>query len=296
MGRRAFEPALRGGPSGRNGRDRTACDLFSGSRVRVVVAAKWEPVGAGHFPRGIEHVDGPPARKYISFLVNDTSSPVAAFFDVDRTLIEINSGRAWIEHQWRTGQISIFEATRSVWWLSKYWLSILAFDEVTTKVVQGYAGTNVAELEAEIRRWFDENIAQTICKEARIAVEKHRAQGHILVILTSGSQFSTRPLQQALEIDHLVCTEVEQADGILTGDYRRPAAYGEGKLRWAREFAERQGVNLAHSFFYTDSYSDRPMLDAVGEPRVINPDPRLRRYAIVRDWEIRTWRAENNIS
>jgi HAD superfamily hydrolase (TIGR01490 family) len=216
---------------------------------------------------------------------------VGAFFDVDRTLIEVNSGRIWVEYLWRQNKISIPYAMRSAWWLAKYWLSALDYDQVTAEVVRAYAGQSVEELESEVRAWFDEEIAPTICREAREAVEKHRKLGHVLVVLTSGSQFSTKPLQEELGIDHLVCTEVEVADGVLTGEYFPPTAYGEGKLTRAREFAERENIDLSRSFFYTDSYSDRPMLDAVGNPRVVNPDPRLKRFAIAKGWGFDRWSA-----
>src|SRR2546430_2634453 len=66
----------------------------------------------------------------------------------------------------------------------------------------------------------------------------------------------------------------------------RPVCYGEGKIYWAQRFATAQGVDLGRSYFYTDSITDLPVLERVGEPRIVNPDPRLRRVAARRGWPV----------
>jgi phosphoserine phosphatase len=93
-----------------------------------------------------------------------------------------------------------------------------------------------------------------------------------------------------LNIPHVLCTEVQVDDsGALTGEYKRPACYGAGKVHWAEDFARRHGISLAHSHFYSDSFSDRPMLERVGHAYAINPDPRLKRFARARGWPIEEW-------
>ena len=66
----------------------------------------------------------------------------------------------------------------------------------------------------------------------------------------------------------------------------RPVCYGAGKTYWAERFAAAEGLDLARSYFYTDSITDLPVLERVGEPRVVNPDPRLRRAAMRRGWPV----------
>lgn len=222
---------------------------------------------------------------------SEAEGRVAAFFDVDHTLIEVNSGRKWLEYLWREGQISLPNALRSVKWLVQYRLSMLDYEEVTRRVTELYAGSSVADLQEEVNRWFQIEITPTITRQARERVEEHRRQGHLLVMLTSGTRFSTEPLRRALDIPHLLCTQVDEADGTLTGTYRAPACYGPGKVHWAEHFARRHGVDLERSYFYSDSYSDLPMLERVGRPRVVNPDPRLKRRAISRGWGYEIWKS-----
>jgi putative phosphoserine phosphatase / 1-acylglycerol-3-phosphate O-acyltransferase len=75
-------------------------------------------------------------------------------------------------------------------------------------------------------------------------------------------------------------------DGRFTGEAVRPVCYGDGKMYWAERFAAAEGLELDQSYFYTDSITDLPVLERVGEPRVVNPDPRLRRLALRRGWPV----------
>lgn len=216
---------------------------------------------------------------------------IAAFFDVDRTLIEVNSGAEWIRHEWRGGRLSLRRLLRALWWLTLYRLSWMDFEDVTTKATSDYLGRSVSDLENEVRAWFDSDIATWICKQGLQAVEYHRSQGHIIALLTSGTRFSAQPLAERLGIDHILCTELEAEQGVLTGRHLAPACGGSGKVVYAEKFAENHGIDMGKSYFYTDSMSDLPMLERVGEPRVINPDARLRRAAVARGWAWERWTA-----
>lgn len=216
---------------------------------------------------------------------------VAAFFDIDHTVLEINSGSKWIGYMWRTRQMGVVEVARALTWLAQYRFGLLDYDAMASRVLAGYAGREVEPLAEEIRVWFRDEVAWAICTEARAKIEQHRAAGDVLVLLTSATQFLTQPVAEVLSIEHMLCTRIEVDDGRFTGEFRRPACYGAGKVGHAEAFAAANGVDLRASYFYSDSYSDLPMLERVGQPRVVNPDPRLRRLARSRGWSIETWTA-----
>ena len=85
-------------------------------------------------------------------------------------------------------------------------------------------------------------------------------------------------------------TQIEVQGGKFTGRIHAPVCYGTGKVHWAEQFAAEKQIDLSQSWFYTDSYSDLPMLRRVGRRVVINPDPRLRRYARRAGWTVEEWR------
>ena len=86
-----------------------------------------------------------------------------------------------------------------------------------------------------------------------------------------------------------VCTHLVSEDGRLTGEVMPPVCYGPGKVVWGERFAAEHGVDLSASYFYTDSISDLPLLERVGQPVAVNPDPRLRRLARKRGWPIESF-------
>lgn len=220
-----------------------------------------------------------------------TTVRVGAFFDIDHTVLEVNSGTKWVGYQWKHDRMSLPELLRALWWTAQYRFGLLDFEAMAGRVVAQYEGQPVAPFEQEVDAWFREEIAATICTEARERIEAHRQQGHVLALLTSATRFLSAPVGQALGIEHVLCTEVGEAEGRFTGVHHRPACYGPGKVVRAEAFAAERGIDLDHSFFYSDSYSDLPMLERVGQPRVVNPDPRLRRLATRRGWDTQIWRA-----
>ena len=218
-------------------------------------------------------------------------SLVAAFFDVDRTVLSVNSGELWARHMWRTGKMPIGEAVRTLGWIIQYRLGFLDFDGVAARAAIDYAGRDYAEVAAEVKAWFDVEVAATVTASGRAQIEEHRRQGHRVALLTTGTRFVAELVAGLLDVDSgdILCTELEVESGHLTGRHLRPACGGPGKVARAQAYAERWGLNFERSYFYTDSYSDVPMLSRVGHPRVINPDRRLRRYARKREWEIESW-------
>jgi HAD superfamily hydrolase (TIGR01490 family) len=220
-----------------------------------------------------------------------TGGKVAAFFDVDHTLLECNSGYLWVRYLRRTGQMSLGRTLRALLWLARYKLALIDLEAVTAEAVRDWAGASVAGITKEVGAWFDAEIARWICPEGQARIARHLQDGHVVALLTSGTRFSVEPLAARLGVTHVLCTRLEETDGALTGRHLPPACAGAGKVIHAERFAAEHGIDLSRSYFYTDSLSDLPMLVRVGEPRVINPDPRLSRHARARGWPVEQWRA-----
>jgi HAD superfamily hydrolase (TIGR01490 family) len=215
---------------------------------------------------------------------------VAAFFDMDRTLLRCNTGARWIGFLRRRGEISAWKAARAAWWIVRYRLSLIDMEEVAAIVVAELKGQREALIVETTRRWFDDEIASEVAPRAREAIAYHRDQGHVVAILSSSTRYVTEPLAALLGIEHVLCTRLHiEEDGRFAGTHVRPSCYGRGKVHWAERFASERGVDLGASWFYTDSYSDLPMLERVGVRKVVNPDTRLARHARRAGWDIEEW-------
>jgi len=218
------------------------------------------------------------------------SSPVAAFFDLDRTLLDVNSATLWAKHELLSGNISARQFARVAVWNVLYHLSIIDIETAFREAVAHYHRRDYEELDDETRRWFARDVAHHLRKGARRALLDHRERGHRLVLLTSASVFEARAAATTWSLDDYLCNHFPiDGNGKLLGTFERPLCYGPGKLQRARGWASREGIDLATCYFYSDSLTDLPMLEGVGHPRVVSPDPRLRRTARKRGWPILQW-------
>ena len=113
----------------------------------------------------------------------------------------------------------------------------------------------------------------------------------MLAILSSSPTYVTGPSPEALGIEEVLSTRFEVENGLFTGRLVAPACFGAGKVHWAEALGRRRDLDLGESWFYTDSYTDLPMLERVGNRVIVNPDPRLRRAARQRGWPVENWRS-----
>lgn len=214
----------------------------------------------------------------------------AAFFDMDNTLLRIDSGMSWTRFLYRRGELPVSMIAKALYWRTLYKLALLDMDTVFTRLCLELEGDSEAEMIAKCDVWYRQHLATEVAPAARVAIEHHRRAGHLVVLATGSTCYAARPVARELGIDHVLSTELEvdASTGAFTG---RPSAlcFGTHKVTLAESWAARHGVDLAQSYFYSDSYNDLPMLERVGRAIAVNPDARLHRHALRRGWPVRHW-------
>ena len=211
---------------------------------------------------------------------------VAAFFDIDGTLIAKNSGPLYMKFLRQRGEIRRRDALRTIYYFLCYRLNLLDIERAIEHSSHWIRGRAEEEIAAHCRIWYRDMVRQYLMPEMVRRVREHRQAGHLVAILSSTTNYLAEPLAEELDIEHLLVSRRDIRDGPFTGELHRPLCYGDGKIHWARRFAAEHDVDLGASFFYTDSVTDLPMLEIVGHPQVVNPDPLLRRLARRRGWTI----------
>lgn len=211
---------------------------------------------------------------------------VAAFFDIDGTLIACNTARLYMQHLRATGRARRRDLARTLYYLGRYKLGLLDVNRALAVSLDWVRGWEEAAVRADCEAWYVSAVRPWIYPAMAATVAEHRGAGHVSVLLTSATRYLAEPLAADLGVEHVLVTRLVVRDGHFTGEAVRPVCYGAGKVHWAEWLAAREGVDLARSYFYTDSITDLPVLERVGEPRVVNPDPRLRRVAVRRGWPV----------
>lgn len=212
---------------------------------------------------------------------------IAALFDVDGTLIARNSAPLYMRHLRRTGQARRRDVARTLYFLLRYKLGMLDIERALAVSMEWVRGKVEAEIRSDCVAWYARDVRPHLYASMVATIQAHRRAGHHLAIVTSATRYLAEPLGAELGISDLLVSQLVVRDGRFTGEPVRPVCYGAGKIHWVERFAKQHDVDLAQSYFYTDSITDLPLLERVGLPRIINPDPRLRRLAQRRHWPIR---------
>lgn len=212
----------------------------------------------------------------------------AAFFDMDNTLLRVESGMSWVRFLYRRGELPPRMVAKALYWQALYKLALLDMDTVFTRLVEDLRGDSEAEMIAKCDVWYRDHVAPEVAPAALVAIEHHRQAGHLVVLATGSTQYAARPVARGVGIEHVLSSQLEVEGGVFTG---RPAAFcfGHHKVALAERWAEHHGVDLSASTFYSDSYNDLPMLERVGTPVAVNADARLRRHALRRGWAAPRW-------
>jgi HAD superfamily hydrolase (TIGR01490 family) len=214
----------------------------------------------------------------------------AALFDMDRTLLRVDSARLYTKFRRDRGEASLMEALRVALWATQYTLGVIDAPKVARKALESFRGRAESWLEESCAEWFPKYVLPEVQQAGRLAVQKHREAGDFVAIVTGATRYVAEPVAAELGIEHVICSELElDVEGCFTGRVVEPLCYGLGKIERAAKVAEREGFRLEQATFYSDSITDLPLLEAVKAPIVINPDRRLRKIANQRGWPIEAW-------
>ncbi len=216
-------------------------------------------------------------------------SRAGAFFDLDGTLLTVNSGRLWMRRERRLGRISRWQQLQAVFYLIGYRFGLIDMRRAMRKALQTVRGLDEQTVRRWTEQWYAEEVADFAAPGAWPVIAGHRRAGDRLLLLTSSSPYEAEAARRHFGLDDALSTRYAVRDGRFTGDVELPLCYGAGKVQIAERAAAVHGLDLSRSTFYSDSITDLPMLERVGRPRVVAPDPRLRRLARRRGWPVLDW-------
>lgn len=213
-----------------------------------------------------------------------------AFFDLDKTLLSVNSARLWIKNQSKNNAITSWQMLKFSYGLLRYYFGSANIETQINEAILLVKGKKETELLEEMSNFYHQEVKKNYRPGAMITLEKHRSKSDRLVLLTSCPQPLAILASQDLRLDDCLSTQFAvDTEGCYTGLADGQICYGEGKAKAAITFATKHQVPLHQCFFYTDSITDLPALALVGNPVAVNPDPRLNREAIKNQWPIVDW-------
>jgi HAD superfamily hydrolase (TIGR01490 family) len=212
----------------------------------------------------------------------------AAFFDLDKTLIEGSSALHFARAAYKNGMVSRSQLARDAWANLRFRLrgsTDEGTEQLKRRVLDAIAGQRTVDL-ARLGPHVLAGVLPLLYREVLEEAYAHQDAGRRAYIVTAASQELADVLAHVLVLDGGIGMRAEVRDGVYTGKPAGPFTYREGKAEAIRQLAAAEGIDLAESYAYSDSESDLPMLRAVGHPVAVNPDPALQRVAREEGWRI----------
>ncbi|MGZ8244181.1 histidinol-phosphatase [Methylomagnum sp.] len=210
-----------------------------------------------------------------------------AIFDLDNTLLAGDSDYLWGQFLVESGIVDrdYYERSNARFYedYKNGCLDIVQFLE--------FALGPLAAHDAEtLYRWraafVETKILPILLPAARALVERHRALGDTLLIITATNRFVTEPIAKLYGIGHLIATAPEFVAGRYTGRFVGTPCFREGKVTRLEEWLAEQGEDLSGGWFYSDSHNDLPLLSRVSHPVAVDPDETLARHAEAQGWPV----------
>ena len=209
-----------------------------------------------------------------------------AAFDLDKTLLSVNSSRLVVKMSRSFGLMTKQEYYQAIYYSFIYKFDLKDPNEILLSMMQWVKGLKEKEVihlaGKHIVPKMQKNIRQEMIKE----LEFHRRNNARLVLLSSALPYFCNPIAEYLRMDDVVCSLLEVIDGYFTGKPIRKLVFGEEKAVRMKEYCIASNFKLASSWYYGDAYSDRIILQSVWHPVCVKPEIKLGRLAKQKGWKI----------
>jgi HAD superfamily hydrolase (TIGR01490 family) len=212
-----------------------------------------------------------------------------ALFDLDHTLLPIDSDYEWGQFLVRTGAVDpvAFKNANDAFF-AQYQAGQLDPVEYLEFSLGTLARFPRVQLDAMHQQFMRETILPAILPQARALLQQHKDAGDLVAIITATNRYVTAPIAAALGVEHLIAAIPEEdAHGNLTGKLVGTPTQGQGKVTHTHAWLEKIGKPLSafgSSHFYSDSHNDIPLLSVVTHPVATNPNAALATHARNLGW------------
>jgi HAD superfamily hydrolase (TIGR01490 family) len=219
------------------------------------------------------------------------NSHIAAFFDFDETLLEVESGRLgiqWLRDRRLVPLGYIFKILLANFFYQRRLLS----DERMVKIMLTfYKKKHLADFQKGADNFYQSYLKPRLAPAILSRVHFHKNEGHLLVLISGSVRYLLEPVARDLEFDHLLCTDLEvDQNGRMTGKPAGLVCVNLNKKKLTLKLAQELELDLAKSYAYGNHHSDLPLLETVGNPYAVQPNRILERTARQRSWPILGYR------
>ena len=216
---------------------------------------------------------------------------IAAFFDFDSTLIDVESGRIGFQYLYEMREISLAFLLKILISDFLYKRNFISDVGIARIMLKFYKKRSLKDLADGAEAFYMDYLKPHLAPNILARLRGHKQAGHLTVLNSASVRYMLVPAVKDLEFDYLLCTDLEEGpDGRLTGRPDGPICIDQNKRIAAENLSSRIGIDLDRSYAYGNHHSDIPLLEAVGNPLAVEPTLLLKRHAETRGWPILSFR------
>ena len=209
-----------------------------------------------------------------------------AFYDLDHTILDGNSATHLVQEAHNRGVMSERQYRHAVWLSILYKLNIGEPIKMINRMLSWLTGLQEASIMKLSQDIFDQIIKETIRPEILDTIREHRAKKAAVILLSSATSPICLPVTRFLELDDVICTQLDSENGILTGHTRGKLVYGPEKKVRMLAYCREKEYDPQEAWYYGDSHTDKYVMGAVGFPVAVSPDKKLLKIAKRNKWPI----------
>jgi len=209
------------------------------------------------------------------------------FFDVDGVLIKEQTQKLLIRYLLEKKKLPFHLFLKVSCWFALYKIGLVRdVFKIRIMAFKHFKGWDINEARKTFKDFFEKEIKRRINSGAVGIINNHIEKGDKVILVSASLKEIIDILREYLGLEFAIYTELETDNNFYTGNISGMVPYGEYKIKKIYEFLKEEGYSLGNSWAYCDHISDLPLLQIVSNPRVVNPDRRLRRIAREKGWPI----------
>jgi HAD superfamily hydrolase (TIGR01490 family) len=216
---------------------------------------------------------------------------IAAFFDFDETLLEVESGRLGLQWLWDRRLVPLGYILKIMGAYFLYQRRLLSDERMVKIMLTFYRKKRLADFQKGADNFYKSYLKPHLAPGILSRVHLHKQEGHLLVLISGSVRYLLEPVVRDLKFDHLLCTDLEvDNNGLMTGKPADLVCVDHNKKVLTLKLAQQLKLDLEKSYAYGNHHSDLPLLETVGNPHVVEPNSILEKIAHQRAWPILGYR------
>lgn len=214
-----------------------------------------------------------------------------ALFDLDETLIRADSASLWIEYLRDIAWVDQGFQQQEQAMMENYASGKMSMQEYMQFTLQPLLPYDLSTITQQVKNFVEQRIKPIVYPQAQETLAHYRQAGARIIIISATAEFIVKEVAHLLGVQEVIAIRTASFNQRLTGQTVGTLSYQAGKVTRLKEYLGQEYEEaMKTAYFYSDSQNDLPLLNEVAFPHVVNPNDKLKAYALEKGWPVLEWK------